>query len=200
MTTIGPSVLVRVLGRMHEAAKDYALARKWLDQIDLHENFYTKPVEHAEGKGFGSTEAARGSLSDWIVLKDGKIENYQVVTPTAWNVGPRDNTGAIGLPTPGEQPYVILGRPDAHSRHENRDGPASARSFRWPHAIAGSRAALYVADAGNHRVLGWAPLPDADRDADLVLGQQSFATAIEWPYTAQGPAAMRFPLLPCHAG
>ncbi|MEX1386366.1 nickel-dependent hydrogenase large subunit, partial [Hydrogenibacillus schlegelii] len=24
------------------------------------------------------------------MLKDGKIENYQVITPTAWNIGPRD--------------------------------------------------------------------------------------------------------------
>ncbi len=57
----------------------------------------------ADGKGLGSTEAARGSLSDWIVLKDGKIENYQVVTPTAWNVGPRDNTGATG---PMERSFI----------------------------------------------------------------------------------------------
>ncbi len=87
----GPSVLVRVMARMHEAAKYYKLARKWLDELDLHDKFYTKPTELAEGKGFGSTEAARGSLSDWIILKNGRIENYQVVTPTAWNIGPRDN-------------------------------------------------------------------------------------------------------------
>jgi Ni,Fe-hydrogenase I large subunit len=94
--TTGPSVLVRVLARMHEAAKYYKLARKWLDALHLHDKFYTKPVEHAEGKGFGSTEAARGSLSDWIVLKNGQIENYQVVTPTAWNIGPRDANSMKG--------------------------------------------------------------------------------------------------------
>ncbi|MEM8678705.1 MAG: nickel-dependent hydrogenase large subunit [Planctomycetota bacterium] len=99
----GPSVLVRVMARMHEACKYYKLARKWLDEMDLHDKFYTKPVEHAEGKGFGSTEAARGSLSDWIVLKDGKIENYQVVTPTAWNIGPRDGKETKG---PMEQSFI----------------------------------------------------------------------------------------------
>ena len=52
---------------------------------------------------------------------------------------------------------------------------------------------LYVADAGNHRVLGWSGLPEKDRDADLVLGQADFTSAREWPYTAQGPAALRFP-------
>jgi Ni,Fe-hydrogenase I large subunit len=99
----GPSVLVRVLGRMHEACKYYQLARRWLDALKLHDKFYTKPIEHEEGKGFGSTEAARGCLSDWIVIKDGKIENYQIVTPTAWNIGPRDNGGAQG---PMERAFI----------------------------------------------------------------------------------------------
>jgi uptake hydrogenase large subunit len=101
--TAGPSVLVRVMARMHEACKYYKLARKWLDQVDLHDKFYTKPVEHAEGKGFGSTEAARGSLSDWIVIKNGRIENYQVVTPTAWNIGPQDSQNVHG---PMEQSFI----------------------------------------------------------------------------------------------
>ncbi len=101
--TVGPSVLVRVMARMHEAAKYFKLTRKWLDQLDLHEKFYTKPVEHPEGQGFGSTEAARGSLSDWIKIKDGKIENYQVITPTAWNIGPRDSKSVNG---PMEQAFV----------------------------------------------------------------------------------------------
>ncbi|MHB1615600.1 MAG: nickel-dependent hydrogenase large subunit, partial [Actinomycetes bacterium] len=89
INAIGPSVMVRQLARMHEAPKYFRWVREWLDQIDLHESFYTKPVELAEGRGFGATEAARGALADWIVIEDGKIANYQVVTPTAWNIGPR---------------------------------------------------------------------------------------------------------------
>ncbi|MFQ3660879.1 MAG: nickel-dependent hydrogenase large subunit [Chloroflexaceae bacterium] len=103
VTTVGPSVLVRVLARMHEAPKYYKLARKWLDELNLHEKFYIKPQELPDGRGFGSTEAARGCLSDWIVIKDGKIENYQVVTPTAWNIGPRDGKEVNG---PMEQAFV----------------------------------------------------------------------------------------------
>lgn len=101
--TVGPSVLVRVMARMHEAAKYFKLVKGWLNQINLHEKFYIKPVEHEEGRGFGSTEAARGSLSDWIVIKNGKIENYQVVTPTAWNIGPQDGNKVHG---PMEQAFI----------------------------------------------------------------------------------------------
>ena len=100
---VGPSIMTRVLARMHEAPKYFKLVRGWLDALDLNESFHVKPVEHASGKGFGSTEAARGSLSDWIVIEDGKIENYQVVTPTAWNIGPRDGSGSFG---PMEQSFV----------------------------------------------------------------------------------------------
>ncbi|MEV1293072.1 nickel-dependent hydrogenase large subunit [Pseudonocardia sp. NPDC049635] len=93
---MGPSVFVRQLARMHEAPKYYSWVRNWLDQLDLKESFYTKPTEYAEGKGFGSTEAARGALSDWIVIEDNKIKNYQVITPTAWNIGPRDGAEVAG--------------------------------------------------------------------------------------------------------
>lgn len=96
INTIGPSVMTRQLARMHEAPKYFQWVRKWLDELDLHDSFYTKPTEYTEGKGFGSTEAARGSLSDWIVIEDGKIANYQVVTPTAWNIGPRDGSEQLG--------------------------------------------------------------------------------------------------------
>lgn len=99
----GPSIFTRVMARMHEAPKYFKYTRAWLDQIDLHDRFYNKPIEHEQGRGFGATEAARGALSDWIVLSNGRIENYQVITPTAWNIGPRDRTGTLG---PMEQAFL----------------------------------------------------------------------------------------------
>jgi hydrogenase large subunit len=99
----GVNVLTRVLARMHEEAKYFKYAKQWLSEIELHDDFYTKPAEPRSGKGFGSTEAARGSLSDWIVIEDGKIANYQVITPTAWNIGPRDGSEKHG---PMEQAFI----------------------------------------------------------------------------------------------
>jgi hydrogenase large subunit len=99
----GVNVMTRVLARMHEEAKYFTYAKKWLSEIDLHDDFYAKPAEPRSGKGFGSTEAARGALSDWIVIEDGKIANYQVITPTAWNIGPRDGSENHG---PMEQAFI----------------------------------------------------------------------------------------------
>ena len=120
---VGASVLTRVMARMHEAPKYYQRVRGWLDALKLNDSFYIKPEELPDGRGFGSTEAARGSLSDWIVLKDGKIENYQVVTPTAWNIGPRDGQHQFG---PMEQAFV--GTPIANSADPIEIGHV-ARSF-----------------------------------------------------------------------
>jgi len=47
-------------------------------------------------KGVGFTEAPRGSLGHWVIINDGKIENYQCVVPTTWNGSPRDPKGNIG--------------------------------------------------------------------------------------------------------
>ncbi|HFC11666.1 MAG TPA: cytochrome-c3 hydrogenase [Anaerolineae bacterium] len=121
--TVGPNVLVRVMARMHEAAKYMRLVRGWLRDVNLHEKFYIKPVELADGKGFGATEAARGALADWIVIKDGKIENYQVVTPTAWNIGPMDGNDVHG---PMEQAFI--GTPIADD-HDPVELGHVARSF-----------------------------------------------------------------------
>jgi hydrogenase large subunit len=47
----------------------------------------------SEARGFGFMEAPRGALGHWIVIKNGKIENYQMVVPTTWNGSPRDHKG-----------------------------------------------------------------------------------------------------------
>lgn len=71
----------------------------------------------AEAKGVGLSEAPRGGLSHWIVIKNKKIDNYQMVVPSTWNASPRDNKGQrsayeeslIGTPVANiEQPLEIL--------------------------------------------------------------------------------------------
>ncbi len=49
-----------------------------------------------EARGVGFMEAPRGGLGHWIVIRDGKIDNYQAVVPSTWNAGPRDPVGQPG--------------------------------------------------------------------------------------------------------
>jgi hydrogenase large subunit len=71
----------------------------------------------SEAKGVGLSEAPRGALAHWIVIKDGKIDNYQLVVPSTWNASPRDAEGKrsayeealIGTPVADpEQPVEVL--------------------------------------------------------------------------------------------
>jgi hydrogenase large subunit len=47
----------------------------------------------SSARGVGLSEAPRGALSHWIVIRDGRIENYQMVVPSTWNASPRDMAG-----------------------------------------------------------------------------------------------------------
>ncbi len=71
----------------------------------------------AEAKGVGMSEAPRGALAHWIVIRDKKIDNYQLVVPSTWNASPRDGSGQrssyeaslIGTPVADpEQPLEII--------------------------------------------------------------------------------------------
>lgn len=99
-----------------------------------------------------------------------------------------------GLPAgPDTAPDLILGQPGPACREENRGGAPGPASFRWPHGVCGTADRLFVADAGNHRVLGWTSHPRSDADADLLLGQPGFGTATELPYVPQRADMLRFP-------
>ena len=101
-----------------------------------------------------------------------------------------------GLPEADRPADAVLGQPDFSATDENRGGSPSARSFRWPHAVAGAQGCTYVADAGDHRVLGWRGEPwgvVGDRDADFALGQADLFGASELPYAPQSASTLRFP-------
>ncbi|MEV6984073.1 NHL repeat-containing protein [Sphaerisporangium sp. NPDC051017] len=101
---------------------------------------------------------------------------------------------ADGIPGSADRPAdLVLGQADPRHREENRGEGVGPASFRWPHAVTGAAGLLLVADAGNHRVLGWRPRPEADRGADLVLGQPDFHSATEFPYAPQRADGFRFP-------
>jgi len=73
-----------------------------------HATFNKPTFPKGEVNGVGIHEAPRGALSHWVVLKDGKIDNYQCVVPTTWNAAPR-NEGDV----PGPYETALLNTPVA---------------------------------------------------------------------------------------
>jgi len=64
----------------------------------------------SEARGVGFMEAPRGALAHWVVIKNGKIDNYQAVVPSTWNAGPRDQNGQ-----PGPYEAALM---DRHTLHD----------------------------------------------------------------------------------
>jgi hypothetical protein len=73
---------------------------------------------------------------------------------------------------------LVLGQPDFVSNAPNSGGP-SASTMQSPTGAYSDGTSLWVADAGNHRVLGWRTFPTKNgQPADFVLGQSSFAAVL----------------------
>ncbi len=77
----------------------------WAQQLKAGEPTAVEYDPPADGEGIGLCAAPRGALGHWLKVKDGRISNYQVITPTAWNASPKDKDGQPG---PYEQALIGL--------------------------------------------------------------------------------------------
>ena len=93
----GPNVFLRQLTRLIRPTFLLPAMDCWLKETGVgNEIFYRKNEQQESGRGFGLVQAHRGALGHWVTLHDGKIAEYQVITPTAWNASPRDEKGIRG--------------------------------------------------------------------------------------------------------
>lgn len=86
----GDTLFSRILARSCETLQLLHHSLTLLQKVDLSEPSYIKPAQelkNVSGEGVGAVEAARGSLIHKVKLQEGKIEAYQIITPTQWNLG-----------------------------------------------------------------------------------------------------------------
>ena len=115
MQAEGPNAWLRQLCRLHRPVLVMQLMRQTIAELwaQINEPAMVWPTEVPdEAKGFGVVNAARGTLCHWICIREGKIRNYQVITPTTWNGSPRDSDGRRGH---WEESFVGLAVPDLES-------------------------------------------------------------------------------------
>lgn len=88
------SAFTRIMARVGELAHLLNVTKNLIKEIDINEESFIKPkialseIETAKGKA--AVEACRGSLFHEVSIKNGKIDKYNVITPTVWNLGPGD--------------------------------------------------------------------------------------------------------------
>jgi len=85
----GDSILTRIIARICEIPQLLYHSKKLISRLNLSEPSYIKPsvdVSKLSGEGIGVVEAARGSLIHKVMLQNGIIKQYDIITPTQWNL------------------------------------------------------------------------------------------------------------------
>jgi hydrogenase large subunit len=106
-----PEALMSLLGRI--AARNLenpylielaiAQTQELIEYVKGGGKDYWAEPKRDTGNGAGLWEAPRGAITHWDKVKKGKIDNYVIIIPSTWNLGPRDNDGVLG---PLEQALV----------------------------------------------------------------------------------------------
>jgi hydrogenase large subunit len=112
----GASVFVREMARLHETFRLLTQIGPWLNAVNSDEPFCRETPRMESGAGTGLVEAPRGVLGHWLRVEGGRIQNYQIITPTGWNLSPRDSadrpgpleTALVGTAVPDpDQPVTV---------------------------------------------------------------------------------------------
>ncbi|MDA8229657.1 MAG: nickel-dependent hydrogenase large subunit, partial [Desulfitobacterium hafniense] len=90
---IGYGAIGRLWARTHETKKIALAAFDWLNRLEPGAPTVNTATGQNSGVGVGLFEAMRGSLGHWVKIKDGRVENYQIITPSAWTFSSRDKNG-----------------------------------------------------------------------------------------------------------
>lgn len=100
-----PEVLVSLLGRVAarnlEAAYVADITMGFVNELieaikGGGELSFFQPHDITDGEGAGLWEAPRGSVAHFMTVKGGRIDRYNVVAPTTWDIAPRDKAGVRG--------------------------------------------------------------------------------------------------------
>jgi hydrogenase large subunit len=90
---VASSTFHRLAARVQELLVVRDLLLEWLDALDPSGTFTADFDEEFTAQGVGLWGASRGALSHWCTVEDGEVSQYQIISPTLWNLGPRDRDG-----------------------------------------------------------------------------------------------------------
>ncbi len=106
------NTLGRTGARQIETIYVATLMQEWVQELcealNSGDSTYFSAPEQITGEGTGFWEAPRGALYHSEKVKDGKIQEYQIIIPSTWNLAPMDPDGVHG---PMEQ--ALIGCPVA---------------------------------------------------------------------------------------
>lgn len=93
---IGYGTLARHYARVQETKKIAETAKIWLERLVPGAETLNTNTAQESGFGVGLFEAMRGALGHWVRIEKGRVKNYQIITPSAWNFSSQDEAGTRG--------------------------------------------------------------------------------------------------------
>lgn len=90
------STMDRINARVIESKKIIRIMAKIIDRINIginNQNIYNFTGKY---EGYGLIDTTRGALYHKINIEKGKISDYKIITPTSWNLSPKDRKGVYG--------------------------------------------------------------------------------------------------------
>ncbi len=99
----GSSCMDRNVARVLEAKKIIKIMEGLSKRIKLlpnNQKVYSIPNESF---GAGLIDTTRGALGHWVKIENKLIKYYNIITPTVWNMSPKDKNGKFGI---GEKALV----------------------------------------------------------------------------------------------
>ena len=98
--SVAQSTLGRTAIRQIETLYIATLMKEWVDElieaVKSGDSEYFRAPETTTGDGSGFWEAPRGALYHSESVKDGKIQGYQIIIPSTWNLAPKNEKGQHG--------------------------------------------------------------------------------------------------------
>lgn len=93
----GISTMDRIIARVLEIKIICECMEGMLEVIRLQRAFQQRYKVPPTGSGIGIVEASRGTLIHILQIENSLTKNYNIITPSQWNLSPRDNNNLNGV-------------------------------------------------------------------------------------------------------
>jgi hydrogenase large subunit len=93
----GSSCMDRNIARVLETKKIIDIMENLAERVQLvpnNQKIYDIPDQIF---GVGLVDTTRGALGHWVKIENKLIKYYNIITPTVWNMGPKDELGRVGV-------------------------------------------------------------------------------------------------------
>ncbi len=95
--TKGHSCMDRIVARTLETEKILSIVENLLNRVELLTNNQKVISIPEEAIGAGMVDTTRGALGHFLQIKNKVIHHYNIITPTVWNLSPKDEENNPGV-------------------------------------------------------------------------------------------------------